>query len=87
MASESGGWYTRTNITLTIGARDLVKNIQCHAVNQQIGETRVQSHTINVLCKFIKLPIITVHYIYRYTVGTLPAAKSCSNVVGSVVDP
>ncbi len=66
MASESGGWYTRTNITLTIGARDLVKNIQCHAVNQQIGETRVQSHTINVLCKFITdYLIITIHNIHR----------------------
>ncbi len=85
MASESGGWYTRTNITLTIGARDLVKNIQCHAVNQQIGETRVQSHTINVLCKFIRLPnnYNTLHYIDRYTV---PYPTNCK-IVLDVVDP
>jgi hypothetical protein len=77
VASESGGWYTRTNITLTIGARDLVKNIQCHAVNQQIGETRVQSHTINVLCKFIiRLPnnYNALHITYR----TVRAAKACT---------
>ena len=53
VASETGGWYTRTNLSLSLGPRDKLKNIQCHAVNQQIGETRVQSHTINVLCKFI----------------------------------
>ncbi len=64
MSSETGGWYTRTNITLTIGPRDKVKNIQCHAVNQEIGETRVESHTINVLCKYLCIFLYLKHARY-----------------------
>ena len=36
---------------LQVGPRDTVKNIQCHAVNQAVGETKVHTHTVGVLCK------------------------------------
>ena len=42
-----------TNISLRVGNNDRNINIQCHAVNQEVGDTKVESHTVSVLCKYI----------------------------------
>jgi hypothetical protein len=42
-----------TNITVRVDPTDRNINIQCHAVNQEVADTRVESHTISVLCKYI----------------------------------
>jgi len=49
IASERGGWKTMTNITVRVDPSDRNINIQCHAVNQEVADTRVESHTISVL--------------------------------------
>ena len=41
-----------TNISLKVGANDRNINIQCHAVNQEVADTKVESHTVSVLCKY-----------------------------------
>ena len=41
-----------TNISLRVGQNDRNINIQCHAVNQEVADTKVQSHTVSVLCKY-----------------------------------
>ena len=40
-----------TNISLKVGPGDRNINIQCHAVNQEVADTKVESHTVSVLCK------------------------------------
>ena len=42
-----------TNISLRVGNNDRNINIQCHAVNQEVADTKVESHTVSVLCKYI----------------------------------
>ena len=41
-----------TNISLKVGANDRNINIQCHAVNQEVADTKVESHTVSVLGKY-----------------------------------
>ena len=41
-----------TNISLKVGPGDRNINIQCHAVNQEVADTKVESHTVSVLCKY-----------------------------------
>merc|ERR1719219_1792543 len=38
-----------TNISLRVGQNDRNINIQCHAVNQEVADTKVQSHAVSVL--------------------------------------
>ncbi|CAB4064725.1 unnamed protein product [Lepeophtheirus salmonis] len=47
--SERGGWETRSNISVLIGPNDRNKIISCYAINNDLGETVVQTHTISVL--------------------------------------
>jgi len=48
-ASEQGGWKTVTNISVRVEPSDRNINIQCHAVNQEVAVTKVESHTVSVL--------------------------------------
>ena len=41
-----------TNISLRVGPGDRNINIQCHAVNQEVADTKVESHTVSVLCEY-----------------------------------
>ena len=41
-----------TNISLKVGPGDRNINIQCHAVNQEVADTKVESHTVSVLCEY-----------------------------------
>ena len=51
-ASEAGGWRTVTNLSIKVDPTDRNINIQCHAVNQEVADTRVESHAVAVLCKY-----------------------------------
>jgi len=48
-SSESGGWKTKTNISVRVEPGDKNIHIQCHAVNQEVAVTKVESHTLSVL--------------------------------------
>lgn len=47
--SPNGGWITKSDLTVTIGSNDRNKMVSCYAVNQELGETIVESHMISVL--------------------------------------
>ena len=42
-----------TNISLKVAPTDRTINIQCHAVNQEVADTKVESHTVSVLCEYL----------------------------------
>ena len=42
-ASSQGGWKTVTNISVRVEPTDRSINIQCHAVNQEVAVTKVES--------------------------------------------
>ena len=52
--SPNGGWTTKSSLTVVVDANDRNKMISCYAVNQELGETIVETHMISVLCKSIK---------------------------------
>lgn len=41
-----------TNLSIKVDPTDRNINIQCHAVNQEVADTRVESHAVAVLCKY-----------------------------------
>ena len=51
-SSAEGGWATRSNITVTIRPNDKSKTISCYARNTALGETKVETHIVTVLCKY-----------------------------------
>ena len=59
--SREGGWATRSNITLTISPEDKSKTISCYAKNAALGETKVETHIVTVLCKYIIVLILDIH--------------------------
>lgn len=50
--SPNGGWTTKSELTVLIDHNDRNKMVSCYAVNQELGETTVETHMISVLCKF-----------------------------------
>ena len=48
----NGGWVTRSDLTVGINSSDRNKMISCYAVNQELGETIVETHMVSVLCKY-----------------------------------
>ena len=50
--SSEGGWVSRSNISLTIKPDDKSKTISCYARNAALGETKVETHIVTVLCKY-----------------------------------
>ena len=50
--SREGGWMTSSNISINIGASDKTKTISCFAKNAALGETKVETHIVTVLCKY-----------------------------------
>ena len=62
-----------TNISLRVGQNDRNINIQCHAVNQEVADTKVESHSVSVLCEYhiiLSSVIRSQDQLYQ-----LPAAK------------
>lgn len=54
VVSPEGGWITTSNITAVVepNRRSLV--VICHGLNMQLTENVVSTHTINVLCEWLK---------------------------------
>ena len=50
--SSDGGWATRSNISVTIKPNDKSKTISCYAKSTALGETKVETHIVTVLCKY-----------------------------------
>ena len=50
--SEEGGWMTNSNISVNIGPNDKTKTISCFAKNAALGETKVETHIVTILCKY-----------------------------------
>ena len=61
--SSEGGWATRSNITVTISPDDKSKTISCYAKNSALGETKVETHIVTVLCKYKHISI-DIRYSY-----------------------
>ena len=55
--SSDGGWATRSNISVTIKPNDKSKTISCYAKNTVLGETKVETHIVTVLCKYYSISI------------------------------
>ena len=51
-SSAEGGWLTTSNISVTINPSDKSKTISCYAKNTALGETKVETHIVTVLCKY-----------------------------------
>lgn len=52
--SLDGGWVTSSNITLSIDSQSRTFITVCHALNAELSQNVVGSHTVNVLCKLKK---------------------------------
>lgn len=51
-SSSDGGWVSSSNISLTIDSQSRSFIAVCHALNTELTQNVVGSHTVNVLCKF-----------------------------------
>ena len=51
--SSDGGWVSSTNLSVTIKPEDKTKTISCFAKNAALGETKVETHIVTVLCKYL----------------------------------
>lgn len=52
--SADGGWVSSSNITLNIDSQSRTFITVCHALNAELSQNVVGSHTVNVLCKWIR---------------------------------
>ena len=50
-----------TNISLKVAPTDRTINIQCHAVNQEVADTKVESHSVSVLCEYLSQHPLVCH--------------------------
>jgi len=57
-SSSDGGWVSSSNISLTIDSQSRTFIAVCHALNTELTQNVVGSHTVNVLCKFTNYPLI-----------------------------
>ena len=51
VTSPSGGWVTRSNISVMVSPNDRNKIISCNAVNSELNDIKTQSHVLTVICK------------------------------------
>lgn len=50
-SSADGGWVSSSNITLNIDSQSRTFIAVCHALNAELSQNVVGSHTVNVLCE------------------------------------
>ena len=50
--AADGGWLTSANTSVTIRPNDKTKTISCYAKNAALGETKVETHIVTVLCEY-----------------------------------
>lgn len=53
--SPDGGWTTLSNVSIPVYDTDRSIIVTCQGVNKGLGESKVASHTINVIRKFYKV--------------------------------
>lgn len=51
--SVEGGWYSTSNVSISIDANSRTFVAVCHALNIELTQNVVGSHSVNVLCKFL----------------------------------
>jgi CD80-like C2-set immunoglobulin domain len=51
--SADGGWITKSTASIRIASSDRNKDVSCYANNFALSTTKVQTHRIKVLCKFL----------------------------------
>ena len=60
--SADGGWFSISNVSINIDANSRTFVAVCHALNVELTQNVVGSHSVNVLCMY--KPIVTVKYIF-----------------------
>ena len=58
VTSPSGGWVTRSNISVLVSPMDRNKIISCNAINSELNDIKTQSHVLTVICKLPPLRCI-----------------------------
>lgn len=53
--SPDGGWTTQSNVSIPIYETDRSIIVTCQGVNKGLGESKVASHTINVIRKCLHI--------------------------------
>ena len=66
--SADGGWVSASNISVNIHQNDKTKTISCFAKNAALGETKVETHIVTVLCKCFSILSLLKLY-WHYVVG------------------
>lgn len=56
---------TTSNITVMVEPNRRSMVVVCHGINTQLTENVVASHTINVLCEYIPLLLLSFHFLFR----------------------
>lgn len=49
--SIDGGWFSSSNVTISIDSNSRTFVAVCHALNVELTQNVVGSHSVNVLCK------------------------------------
>lgn len=62
-AAPDGGWVTSANTSVTIRPGDKSKTVSCYANNAALGETKVETHIVTVLCEYA-FRIVKSFYLY-----------------------
>ena len=60
VTSPSGGWVTRSNISVMVNPNDRNKIISCNAINSELNDIKTQSHVLTVICKYRKISILLI---------------------------
>ena len=55
VTSPSGGWVTRSNISVAVNPNDRNKIISCNAINSELNDIKTQSHVLTIICKYTYL--------------------------------
>ena len=53
VTSPSGGWVTRSNVSVLVSPNDRNKIVSCNAINAELNDIKTQSHVLTVICKKI----------------------------------
>ena len=53
VTSPSGGWVTRSNVSVLVSPNDRNKIVSCNAINAELNDIKTQSHVLTVICKLL----------------------------------
>ena len=76
VTSPSGGWVTRSNISVMVSPKDRNKIIYCNAVNSELNDIKTQSHVLTVICKsFLRVIIKSQSFRFEYYISNYTTLK------------